>query len=253
LFLGEIVRYARHITGRLIAIAFNMTKTLTPLALAVLLAAWPLSDRIDAAQGRSRGGQEQASPRGGRQARPSQPRTERVQRAPSSDRDRAQAARRGRQRPRAERADDGRRGHRVGRDGRRGDGNRTVIRSGRVRRYYPYGAGALGLGYWYYNPYAWYGADNIRGHGYRDQVDRAWDDLGSIRLDIDGPRDARVLVDGYYAGRLDDFDGRFQALKMESGPYRIEVIAPGFAPLSFNVRVQRDRKLTLKGHMRTAR
>ena len=229
-----------------------MTKTLTPFALALLLAAWPLAHEA-AAQGRSRGGQEQASPRGGRQARPTQPRTERVQRTPRSDRDRAQAARQGRQRSREDRANAGRRGPEVRPDGRRGAGTRIVIRPSRVRRYYPYGVGALGLGYWYYDPYAWYGAGALHGNAYRDHGDRVWDDSGSIRLDVDGPRDAHVLVDGYYAGRLDDFDGIFQSLELEAGPYRVEIVAPGFDPLSFDVRVQRDRKLTLKGHLRAAR
>ena len=52
------------------------------------------------------------------------------------------------------------------------------------------------------------------------------------------PRDAEVFVDGYYAGTVDDFDGVFQALKLDSGGYKIEIRKPGFETLHFDVRVQ---------------
>ncbi len=81
--------------------------------------------------------------------------------------------------------------------------------------------------------------------GYYDSGRR--DDLGKVRLDIKGPREAQVLIDGYYAGELDDFDGAFQGLDLEAGTYRIEVIADGFEPLTFETRVTEGRKLTLQG------
>jgi hypothetical protein len=40
------------------------------------------------------------------------------------------------------------------------------------------------------------------------------------------PRHAEVFIDGYYAGLVDDFDGIFQSLKLESGPYGVEIVAP---------------------------
>ena len=125
------------------------------------------------------------------------------------------------------------------------------------RRIYPYGYGAFGLGYFYYDPYwspwgpwgrygGWGSPGGYGGYsGYYDSGRR--DDLGKIRLDVKGPREAQVLVDGYYAGELDDFDGAFQGLDLEAGTYRIEVVADGFEPLTFDTRVTEGRKLTLHG------
>jgi hypothetical protein len=108
------------------------------------------------------------------------------------------------------------------------------------RRHYPYGYGAFGLGYYYYDPYVWYPHDYYRftGYGYGYP-------LGEIRLDVE-PRHAEVYVDGYFAGVVDDFDGIFQALRLEEGPYRIEIVAPGYEPIEFDVRIQPGRKITYR-------
>ncbi len=112
------------------------------------------------------------------------------------------------------------------------------------RRYYPYGYGAFGLGYFYYDPYVWYPRDYYRftGYGYGYPT-------GELRLDV-SPRYAEVYVDGYYAGTVDDFDGVFQALRLEEGPYRIEIVAPGYQPLEFDVRIQPGRKITYRSDLR---
>jgi hypothetical protein len=116
-------------------------------------------------------------------------------------------------------------------------------------RYYdPWGYGYFGLGYFYYSPWAWgpYGYPGYYpaygpGYGYYD--------AGRVRLKVQ-PRDAEVWVDGYYAGTVDDFDGMFQALRLDSGGYRIEVRKPGFETLTFDVRVQPDRTVTFRGTMK---
>jgi hypothetical protein len=92
-------------------------------------------------------------------------------------------------------------------------------------RYYdPWGYGAFGLGYFYYSPWGWspgysgyygYGAPRYSAYGYDDE-------LGRVKLKVK-PRDAEVYVDGYFAGHVDDFDGTFQSLKLDSGGYRIEI------------------------------
>jgi hypothetical protein len=129
------------------------------------------------------------------------------------------------------------------------------------RRYYPYGYGAFGLGYFYYDPYSWgpygyygspygYSPGAVYG-GYGGGYGGGYEyDVGSLRLDVKGPKHAEVLVDGYYAGTLDDFDGTFQALQLESGPYKIEIRAPGFEPLQFDIRVLPGRKITYRGELR---
>jgi hypothetical protein len=64
------------------------------------------------------------------------------------------------------------------------------------------------------------------------------------------PREATVYVDGYYVGRVDEFDGIFQHLQLEPGPYRVEIRADGFEPLTFDVRVLPDRKITYEGELK---
>jgi len=72
---------------------------------------------------------------------------------------------------------------------------------------------------------------------------------GGVRLKI-RPRDAQVFVDGYYAGRVDDFDGTFQSLKLEAGGHKIEVRMPGFEDLALDVHVQPGRTVTLEEFLR---
>jgi hypothetical protein len=74
-------------------------------------------------------------------------------------------------------------------------------------------------------------------------------DLGGIRLKIQ-PRDAQVFVDGYYAGLVDDFDGMFQALKLEAGGHKIEIHRPGFLDFELDVHVQPGRTITLNEDLR---
>jgi hypothetical protein len=120
--------------------------------------------------------------------------------------------------------------------------------------YWPWGFGGLGFGSYYggrygsfYDPfYPWdggYGAYGYPSSSYGYGLE------GSLRLKIK-PRDAQVFVDGYYVGLVDDFDGVFQRLEIEAGPHRIEVRAPGFEPLTFDVRVRFDETTNLAGELR---
>src|SRR5688500_19676985 len=47
-----------------------------------------------------------------------------------------------------------------------------------------------------------------------------------MRLQVT-PRDADVFVDGYYAGKVDEFDGTFQRLRVEPGEHEIQLFVPG--------------------------
>ncbi len=123
------------------------------------------------------------------------------------------------------------------------------------RRWYPHGYGAFGLGYFYYDPYTWYGYDpyyryprySHYGGGYYGGGQGYY--TGELRLRVE-PRHAEVYVDGYFAGHVDDFDGTFQGLRLEEGPYRIEVVAPGYETLEFEIRIQPGRKITYRGELR---
>jgi hypothetical protein len=123
------------------------------------------------------------------------------------------------------------------------------------RRWYPYGYGAFGLGYFYYDPYTWYSHDpywSRRQHYYSYPTYDAYQyATGELRLQV-RPHHAEVYVDGYFAGHVDDFDGIFQGLRLEEGGHTIEIAAPGFAPLVFDVRILPGRKTTYRGDLRPA-
>jgi hypothetical protein len=117
------------------------------------------------------------------------------------------------------------------------------------RHIYPYGFGAFGLGYFYYNPYGWhpYYAGSVYYQGGAGGYDRY--ESGELRIEA-SPRTAEVWVDGFYAGIVDDFDGAFQSLRLEPGPHQIELVAPGYEPLVFDVRIVPGRKITYRGDLR---
>jgi hypothetical protein len=100
--------------------------------------------------------------------------------------------------------------------------------------------GSLGSPYPVYSNYAYGPYSPRHASGY---------DLGGVRLKI-RPRDAQVFVDGHYAGLVDDFDGMFQQLRLESGGHKIEIHMPGYEDLELDVHVQPGRTVTLEEIMR---
>jgi hypothetical protein len=132
--------------------------------------------------------------------------------------------------------------------GNGGGGGSTIIVPG--GGYFPWGWGGLGFGGYYggyygglydpwgYDPYQGGGGGYSYGSG----------DDGSLRLKVK-PRDASVYIDGYFAGTVDEFDGVFQRLHIDSGPHRIEVQAEGYEPLTFEVDIRPDRSVTYKGEL----
>jgi hypothetical protein len=124
------------------------------------------------------------------------------------------------------------------------------------RYYYPYGYGGFGLGYFYYNPYVWgptyapnYDPYYYGGGGYYGgSAPGPYYATGELRLEV-RPRSAQVFVDGYYAGRVDEFDGAFQALTLEEGPHTIRIVEPGYEPLEFSVRIFSGRKMSYRGDL----
>lgn len=124
---------------------------------------------------------------------------------------------------------------------RGGGGRRTaIVRGGRSYSPYYYGYG-YPYGYGYGNPY--YGA------GYYGYYGGGYSYTGSVRLKVK-PRHAEVLVDGYYVGTVDDFDGTFQSLRLEPGPASIEVRAADMEDLRLDVMILAGRKITYEANMR---
>ena len=132
------------------------------------------------------------------------------------------------------------------------------------RWYYdPWAFGTFGLGY-IYDPFWWggyggypgtygYGYSGAGGYGYGygyaggggGQDD---DYQGALRIKVK-PREAKVRVDGYVVGTVDDFDGNFQKLRLDDGPHKVELLLDGFNPLSFDVMIVEGQTVTYKGKM----
>jgi hypothetical protein len=71
---------------------------------------------------------------------------------------------------------------------------------------------------------------------------------GAISLEFTPP-DASVFVDGNYAGIVEDFDGTRQPLNLAAGLHRIDLQAPGFEPLTFDVTVEPGQVVPYRGDM----
>ncbi len=68
------------------------------------------------------------------------------------------------------------------------------------------------------------------------------------RLILEGqPGDAQVFVDGYYAGILSDFNEVVGGNPIEAGAHRIDISAPGFQGVSFDVNIAADQAVTYRG------
>jgi hypothetical protein len=141
-------------------------------------------------------------------------------------------------------------------------------------RYSPYyytgfGASLWGLGYiwdpfWFGPGYGGYGGYGIGdpwgygagyggGGGYADAGEEDEQDevegQGNLRIKVK-PRDAKVLVDGTFAGTVDDFDGNFQKLRLDEGAHKVELQADGYEPLRFDVLIVDGQTVTYKGQLR---
>jgi hypothetical protein len=105
------------------------------------------------------------------------------------------------------------------------------------------------LGYGSGYPYALYGHGRY-GYAYGDSPGPYGEIYytGSLRLKVK-PRFGEVLVDGYYVGLVDDFDGIFQRLRLEEGPHHIEILEPGFETLDFDVLILPGETTKYQGHM----
>ena len=117
--------------------------------------------------------------------------------------------------------------------------------------YYPGypGWGSYYPGYWgYWWPYAsygygWYGG----GFGYPGGTvyySHSGTEAGSVRVLVD-PSEARVYVDGYYAGVVDDFDGLFQRLHVSPGRHDISLKLEGYTTHRMRVYVGPDATVKL--------
>ncbi|HEX7487030.1 MAG TPA: PEGA domain-containing protein, partial [Vicinamibacterales bacterium] len=71
---------------------------------------------------------------------------------------------------------------------------------------------------------------------------------GALKLKVE-PQDAEVYVDGYYMGVVDDFNGTFQRMELEAGAHHLEIRAPGFQTITFDVRIEPNETVTYRGDL----
>ncbi|MFN7984736.1 MAG: PEGA domain-containing protein [Vicinamibacterales bacterium] len=70
----------------------------------------------------------------------------------------------------------------------------------------------------------------------------------SLRIQVK-PKDASVYVDGYFAGKVDDFDGTFQRLRVEPGEHEIVVYLEGFRSLKQRLYLSPNSSRTIEGEL----
>jgi len=72
--------------------------------------------------------------------------------------------------------------------------------------------------------------------------------MGGLQLDVE-PRRARVYVDGWFVGVVDEFSGYYHHLDLAAGPHRIELIASDYDPLLVEVAVSPGGTTTYRGSL----
>lgn len=118
--------------------------------------------------------------------------------------------------------------------------------------YYPY---TFGMGYGLYSGLGWnpYYGDPLDPYygGYGGYSSGVYNtrEQGNLKLKVK-PRSAKVYVDGYFVGLVDEFDGAFQKLALNSGRHKVEVRAEGFETAEFDVLITPDQTVTFQGELK---
>ena len=118
-----------------------------------------------------------------------------------------------------------------------------------------HGGAIVGYPWWYGGAYyggyygGYYAYDPWLGWPPAYETAAGNNDEGALKLKVK-PAEASVYVDGYYVGIVDEFDGVFQQLRLESGPHHVEIRVPGDDDvLSFDVLIQPGQTTTYRGEL----
>ena len=120
--------------------------------------------------------------------------------------------------------------------------------------YSPYG---FGMGYGLYSGFGWapyYGdpfGDPYGYGGYGGGSSSAYGrgEQGNLKLKVK-PRAAKVYVDGYFVGFVEQFDGAFQKLALNTGRHKVELKADGFETAEFDVLINPEQTVTFQGELK---
>jgi hypothetical protein len=69
--------------------------------------------------------------------------------------------------------------------------------------------------------------------------------LARLILDVH-PATAQIFADGYYIGIPEDFRFEDGGAVLEPGPHRIDIVAPDYQPVSFDVNLTRGQTATFR-------
>lgn len=69
--------------------------------------------------------------------------------------------------------------------------------------------------------------------------------LARLILDVH-PATAQIFADGYYIGIPEDFRFEDGGAVLEPGPHRIDIVAPDYEPVSFDVNLTRGQSATFR-------
>ena len=118
--------------------------------------------------------------------------------------------------------------------------------------FYPY---SFGMGYGLYSGLGWnpYWGDPFDPYyggsgGYSSGIYNTRDQ-GNLKLKVK-PRSAKVYVDGFFVGLVDEFDGAFQKLALNGGRHKVEVRAEGYETAEFDVLITPDQTVTFQGELK---
>jgi hypothetical protein len=74
---------------------------------------------------------------------------------------------------------------------------------------------------------------------------------GMLRFDVT-PASTQVFVDSFYAGRIADSDDQ-RVLTLAAGPHRIELRAPDYEPVTFDVRIDPNETIVYRAALERSR
>jgi hypothetical protein len=118
--------------------------------------------------------------------------------------------------------------------------------------YYPY---TFGVGYGLYSGLGWnpyfgepYDPYYSGSGGYSAGIYNT-SEQGHLKLKVK-PRNAKVYVDGFFIGMVDEFDGAFQKLALNSGRHKVEVRAEGYETAEFDVLISPEQTVTFQGELK---
>jgi hypothetical protein len=73
--------------------------------------------------------------------------------------------------------------------------------------------------------------------------------VGGVSFDF-SPSDAAVYVDGQYAGQARDYTANSQPLSLAPGRHHVEIQAPGYVPMAFDVDIVAGQVIPYQGTLR---